>query len=323
MHTKIAAGIAALLLALTVVVGYSAKAVVEALFGGSSTANCAVAIADIPPEYCVLYVAAAPSCSGLDWSVLAAIGKVETDHGRSALPGVHHGENSAGAGGPMQFLASTFNNVVAAHRIPPGGADPPSRYNPHDAIHAAAFLLCDEGVRRGDLRAAIFAYNHANWYVDKVLDQAVKYAEAAVSAGTGDCNSVATLNAIAMKAISYACKHLGWPYVWGGNGPDYKHTGFDCSGLTMTSYAAAGVKLLRVAQEQFDMGPRVPADQPLLPGDLVFYGIPGKIHHVGLYLGNGKMINAPTFGIPVQIDNYRYPGDDYAGATRPWFPAQV
>lgn len=323
MHAKIAAGIAASLLALTVLVGYSAKAVVEALFGGSSTANCAVTIADIPPEYCVLYVAAAPSCPGLDWSVLAAIGKVETDHGRSTLPGVHHGENSAGAGGPMQFLASTFNNVVAVHRIPPGGADPPSRYNPHDAIHAAAFLLCDEGVRLGDLRAAIFAYNHADWYVDKVLDQAAKYAEAAASAGSGDCNTVAALNTTAMKAISYACKHLGWPYVWGGNGPDYKHTGFDCSGLTMTSYEAAGVKLLRTAQEQFDMGPRVSAGQPLLPGDLVFYGTPGKIHHVGLYLGNGKMINAPTFGIPVQIDNYRYPGDDYAGATRPWLPGQA
>ncbi len=321
MYTKIAAGIAASVLVLVVLVGYSAKAVVESLFGGSSIANCAAQIADIPPDYCVLYLAAAPSCPGLDWSVLAAIGKVETDHGRSTLPGVHDGENFAGAGGPMQFLSSTFDNVVAAHRIPPGGADPPSRYNPHDAIHAAAFLLCDEGVRSGDLRAAIFAYNNANWYVDKVLDQAAKYAEAAASTGSGDCNNVAALNVVVLKAINYACKHLGWPYVWGGNGPDYKHTGFDCSGLTMTSYEAAGVKLLRTAQQQFDMGPRVPVGQPLMPGDLVFYGSPRNIHHVGLYLGNGKMINAPTFGVPVQIDNYRYPGDDYAGATRPWFSA--
>jgi cell wall-associated NlpC family hydrolase len=318
MYSKIAAGIAASVLVLAVLVGYSAKAVVESLFGGSSTANCAAQIADIPPDYCVLYLAAAPSCPGLDWSVLAAIGKVETDHGRSTLPGVHHGENFAGAGGPMQFLSSTFNNVVAAHRIPPGGADPPSRYNPHDAIHAAAFLLCDEGVRRGDLRAAIFAYNHANWYVDMVLDQAAKYAEAAASTGIGDCDNVVALNAVVLKAINYACKHLGWPYVWGGNGPDYNHPGFDCSGLTMTSYEAAGVKLLRTAQQQFDMGPRVPAGQPLMPGDLVFYGTPQNIHHVGLYLGKGKMINAPTFGIPVRIDNYRHGGDDYAGATRPW-----
>ncbi len=122
--------------------------------------DCTTPIADIPPDYCLLYLTAAPDCPGLDWAVLAAIGKVETDHGRSTLPGVHEGENSAGAGGPMQFLDSTFTSVTAAHQLPPGGASPPSRYNPHGAIHAAAFLLCDTGVQRGDLRAAIFSYNH-------------------------------------------------------------------------------------------------------------------------------------------------------------------
>ncbi|MFC5058685.1 NlpC/P60 family protein [Saccharothrix xinjiangensis] len=55
----------------------------------------------------------------------------------------------------------------------------------------------------------------------------------------------------------------------------------------------------------------------------VFYGTPGNIHHVGLYLGAGRMINAPTFGQPVQIDNHRYDGDDYAGATRPAASAPV
>jgi cell wall-associated NlpC family hydrolase len=55
-----------------------------------------------------------------------------------------------------------------------------------------------------------------------------------------------------------------------------------------------------------------------MPGDLVFYGNPTtKIHHVGLYIGAGKMIHAPDRGKPVQIGNYRYKGDDYAGATRP------
>jgi cell wall-associated NlpC family hydrolase len=61
----------------------------------------------------------------------------------------------------------------------------------------------------------------------------------------------------------------------------------------------------------------VPPGQPLQPGDLVFYGTPDNIHHVGLYLGNGLLINAPDFNQPVQIDNHRYQGDDYAGATRP------
>ena len=57
--------------------------------------------------------------------------------------------------------------------------------------------------------------------------------------------------------------------------------------------------------------------QPLLPGDLVFYGTPSIIHHVGLYIGDGLMIDAPDFGQVVKIEPYRYNGDDYAGATRP------
>src|SRR4051812_41895066 len=123
-------------------IGQSMGAAVDALFGSSSnsTINCAKPVADIPPDYCALHVTAAPHCPGLDWTVLAAIGKVETDHGRLKAPGVSEGENYAGAGGPMQFLAQTFNSVTAQHQIPPGGANPPSRYNPHDAIHAAAFL---------------------------------------------------------------------------------------------------------------------------------------------------------------------------------------
>ena len=54
-----------------------------------------------------------------------------------------------------------------------------------------------------------------------------------------------------------------------------------------------------------------------IPGDLVFYGTPSRVHHVGLYLGHGLMINAPTYGQPVQVGPYRYRGDDYLGATRP------
>ncbi|MEV8441920.1 bifunctional lytic transglycosylase/C40 family peptidase [Actinosynnema sp. NPDC051121] len=326
MLAKLAIGAAAILLLIPVLIGQSVSAVVDALFSSSSSTSvdCTKPIADIPPDYCLLYVTAAPDCPGLDWTVLAAIGKVETDHGRLKAPGVTEGENFAGAGGPMQFLAPTFNDVITKHQIPPGGANPPSRYNPHDAIHAAAFLLCDEGVWRGDLRAAIFAYNHADWYVDKVLDQAAKYAQAtATSVGNGDCNAIQALNTATLTAINYACGMRGLPYVWGGNGPDGGHEGFDCSGLTKAAYAAAGVTLPRTAQTQFDAGPRVPTGQPLLPGDLVFYGTPGNIHHVGLYIGAGLMINAPTFGQPVQIDNYRYNGDDYAGATRPAAPIAV
>jgi hypothetical protein len=214
----------------------------------------------------------------------------------------------------MQFLQPTFATTVARHPLPPGGANPPSRYDPHDAIYAAAYYLCDSGAGRGDLHAAIFAYNHADWYVRKVIDQAKLYAAAVGT--TGDCNTISAVTAVAFTAINYACGQRGLPYVWGGNGP--ADGGFDCSGLTTAAYRAAGLTLPRTADTQYRAGPRVPDDQPLLPGDLVFYGNPhATIHHVGLYLGRGLMIDAPDFGQVVKTQPYLYPGADYAGATRP------
>ena len=268
----------------------------------------------IPADYLALYRAAAHVCPGLDWSVLAAVGKIETNHGRSTLPGVHSGENSAGAGGPMQFLQPTFDAVIARHPLPPGSATPPSRYNPHDAIYAAAYYLCDSGADHGDLHAALYAYNHADWYVQEVLAQAAKYA-ASMSPGT--CLRDTAPNAVAAAAITFACGQLGLPYVWGGNGPQHGDAGFDCSGLTSAAYIATGINLPRTADSQFRAGPRVPDGQPLLPGDLVFYGTTSYIHHVGLYIGANLMIDAPDFNQVVKIEPYRYRGDDFAGATRP------
>jgi hypothetical protein len=272
-------------------------------------------LADIPPGYLALYRQAAAVCAGLDCSVLASIGKIETNHGRFDALGVHSGENSSGAGGPMQFLQPTFDGVIARHRLPPGASTPPSRYDPHAAIYAAAYYLCDSGAHDGhDLYQSIFAYNHADWYGRKVLDQAKIYAEA-TTVGTGDCNNIRSATRIDFAAINYACGQRGLPYVWGGNGT--VDGGFDCSGLTTAAYAAAAITLPRTADTQYRAGPRVPNGQPLLPADLVFYGTPAYIHHVGLYLGAGLMIDAPDFGQVVKIEPYHHPGDDYAGATRP------
>jgi len=127
-------------------------------------AKAAPPSADIPSTYLALYQAGAHSCPGLSWTVLAGIGKVETDHGRSTLPGVHSGENFAGAGGPMQFLSGTWR------RYGRGG----DRYDPADAIPAAARLLCANGAPH-NLRRAIFAYNPAWWYVDQVIAFARSY----------------------------------------------------------------------------------------------------------------------------------------------------
>ena len=121
----------------------------------------------------------------------------------------------------------------------------------------------------------------------------------------------------AQIAINTAMAQIGLPYVWGGDGPTNGDAGFDCSGLTTFSYAAARVSLPRTAHTQYYKGPHVPQGAALQPGDLVFYGTPAKVHHVGMYLGDGKMVNAPTFGKPVQTAFYRWGGDDYLGATRP------
>jgi cell wall-associated NlpC family hydrolase len=118
-------------------------------------------------------------------------------------------------------------------------------------------------------------------------------------------------------AIRTALAQLGLPYVWGGNGPTNGDSGFDCSGLTTFSYGSAGVPLPRTAHTQYNAGPHVPGGTPLQPGDLLFYGTSARVHHVGMYLGAGRMVNAPTFGKPVQVAFYRYRGDDYLGATRP------
>jgi cell wall-associated NlpC family hydrolase len=314
MIAKVGVAAIGVIILIPLLIAAGVSGAISAVFGGGSQPSQS-ALDDIPSGYLALYRAAAGVCPGLDWSILAAIGKIETDHGRSTLPGVSSGANAFGAGGPMQFLQGTFDSVVSRHPLPAGGASPPSRYDPHDAIYAAAFYLCDNGAGRGDLHSAIFAYNHAEWYVQEVLDQAKKYSDAAASVGTGDCNAIQATNSVALTAINYACGQRGLPYVWGGNGA--ADGGFDCSGLTVAAYGAAGITLPRTADSQFRAGPRVPDGQPLLPGDLVFYGTSAFIHHVGLYIGGGMMIDAPDFGQVVKIQPYRYKGDDYAGATRP------
>jgi len=131
----------------------------------------ALAKAEIPPEYLRLYQAAAQRY-GLDWAILAGIGKVECDHGRDPDPScTHEGSvNSAGAGGPMQFLASTW----ATYGVSAGGDGAPDRWKAADAIFGAANYLKASGAP-GDYRKAIYAYNHAEWYVDEVESWAARY----------------------------------------------------------------------------------------------------------------------------------------------------
>ncbi|MCZ7531651.1 MAG: C40 family peptidase [Acidimicrobiia bacterium] len=115
-------------------------------------------------------------------------------------------------------------------------------------------------------------------------------------------------NPNAQTAVDTAKAQLGKPYSWGASGP----SAFDCSGLTMYAWAAAGVGLPHSSRAQYSVLPHVPMDA-LAPGDLVFYGNP--IHHVGIYVGGGQYINAPQTGDVVKVSSiYR---SDFAGAGRP------
>ena len=113
----------------------------------------------------------------------------------------------------------------------------------------------------------------------------------------------------ANKAIAYARAQLGKPYQWGGAGPD----SFDCSGLTMMAWEQAGVYFPHLAQDQYDMTQPISISQAL-PGDLIFFGTPSNVYHVGLYIGNGQMIDAPETGQTVSIQSIYW--SDLLGAGR-------
>jgi peptidoglycan DL-endopeptidase CwlO len=97
------------------------------------------------------------------------------------------------------------------------------------------------------------------------------------------------------KAVAYAYSKIGCPYLWGGTGPC--NPGFDCSGLTMMAWAYAGISIPRTSYSQWDDLPHV-STSDLQPGDiLVFNGA----SHVGIYVGNNKLIDAPQTGMDVQL----------------------
>jgi cell wall-associated NlpC family hydrolase len=266
----------------------------------------ATATADIPAGYLELYRAAAQRCAGLPWTLLAAVGKVESDHGRNPGP------SPAGAVGPMQFEPATWS----AHGVDGDGDGRANPLDPADAIPAAADYLCALGAAT-DPNAALVAYTCGNsgarcravsaGYVATVLGWAARYGTAAVS-GPVPAGPVAEL------AVRVALGQVGTPYIWGGEGPG----GFDCSGLVQFSYAAAGLALPRVAQDQYDAGAALAPDASLVAGDLLFFGTGSQaVEHVGIYLGGGRMVDAPHTGALVRVEPVDLTAPAYVGATRP------
>ena len=151
---------------------------------GTGAGASSLALREIPPHYLRLYEQAGERY-GVDWAILAGVGKVECDHGRDPDPSCQRegAVNSAGAGGPMQFLASTW----ATYGVDGDGDGRADRWDAADAIYGAANYLRASGAP-GDYRAALLAYNHAVWYVADVERWAARYrstGDAGTAAGAG------------------------------------------------------------------------------------------------------------------------------------------
>ena len=271
----------------------------------------------IPADYLALYKDAGEKY-GIPWNVLAAVGKVETDHGRSNLPGVGSGENYAGAGGPMQFLAPTFKSF-GVDGDKDGRKD---RYDPKDAIPSAANYLKHSGAP-DRMRSAIFAYNHSWDYVNLVLDWAKRYVggdfEVVQSNGVEceDDELPANVGEVVQEIIKFAMAQRGKPYVFGANGPD----AWDCSSLLQAAYRQVGLDIPRTTFEQWPFGVKIDKGKEQ-PGDLVFFNSgPGTSAnnpgHVGMVIGDNKMIVASCSTCVPAIGVKPYKRSDWTGVTRP------
>ncbi|MEU6742390.1 bifunctional lytic transglycosylase/C40 family peptidase [Streptosporangium sandarakinum] len=300
------------------------------------SAESRTATADIPPDYLKLYRKYGKQV-GVQWNVLAGVGKRETDHGRSTLPGVRSGTNYAGAAGPMQFLIGTWGgkakikipskfNGYASDGDGDGWADV---YNPADAILGAAKMLKRNGAPE-DVRRSLFVYNRAWWYVDQVMEIARRYAEDGAVAVPPQAEPAcdeplvqAAPSETVARILEYALAQRGKPYVWGGTGPD----GFDCSGIIYMAYRNAGLTIPRTTFGQWPFGMRIEAGEEQ-PGDLVFFNAgPGTSAnnpgHVGMVVSPGKMVEARcTLCGPIKVTTYR-DRTSIVGYTRPLQNPQV
>jgi cell wall-associated NlpC family hydrolase len=207
-------------------------------------------------------------------------------------------------------IGGKAGNTFAGYAVDGDGGGA-SVYSPVDAVFTAANYLCHNGAAQGrDVAGAIFAYNHADWYVTKVLAIASTYA-ASQGLPPG-----APAQEVTAAAVQFAYSELGKPYKWGATG----ELGFyDCSGLMLRAYQKGGITLPRTSRQQWYAGARVWNAADMLPGDLVFYAYntadPATIHHVGIYIGAGNMIDAPYTGANVRITPFLR--GDFIGAVRP------
>jgi NlpC/P60 family/Transglycosylase SLT domain len=233
--------------------------------------------------------------------------------------------SAAEAQGIAQFVPGTW----ATHGVDGNGDGRKDVWDPADAIPSAASYDCElasyvKNVPGNLTENMLAAYNAGAYRVIAAggvpdIAETQNYVKSIITLAQSFAAPTTTVGASrqAAGAISYAQEKLGTPYLWGGTGTVAQNGRFDCSGLTQAAYRAVGIELPRVANDQWNAGPH-PSRGELLPGDLVFFahdlGDPRTIHHVGIYVGGGYMIDAPYTGAVIRFD----PIDsaDYIGATR-------
>ncbi|NJQ00099.1 C40 family peptidase [Streptomyces zingiberis] len=305
-------GLISCFLALVVVGTYTAA---SQLLGGP---KAALQEGSVPPAYHALVAEAGQTCEAVSPALLAAQLYQESGWNPKA-------QSPAAAQGIAQFIPGTW----AAHGKDANQDGKADVWDPEDAIPSAAAYDCSlaEAVKGvpGDLTENMLAaYNAGPYAVIKYggvppYEETRNYVKRITTLAKSFEAPVSTVPASrqASGAIYYAQDKLGTPYLWGGNGTPEHGGRFDCSGLTKAAYASVGIELPRVANDQYNAGPH-PSRDELLPGDLVFFSDDlansRAIRHVGIYVGGGKMINAPYTGATIRYDSIDTP--DYFGATR-------
>ncbi|WP_165985173.1 bifunctional lytic transglycosylase/C40 family peptidase [Streptomyces sp. YIM 98790] len=313
----------ALFMALLIVGVYSAAAGLGG--GGGGKGSGQLAENTVPARYAGLVQRWGNLCETLSPALLAAQLNQESGWNPRA-------QSPAEAQGIAQFIPGTW----AVHGLDANGDGVADVWDPEDAIPSAASYDCSlasyvKDVPGDPVDNMLAAYNAGPYAVIRYQGvppyeetrnyvRIIRAAEESFTARTGPGDGGDRLPPLraAAGAVNFAQEHLGKPYLWGGEGTPEDDGRFDCSGLTQAAYASVGIEIPRVANDQWNAGPH-PSRDELLPGDLVFFatdlGDSRSIHHVGLYVGGGYMINAPYTGAVIRFDPID--GADYFGATRP------
>jgi cell wall-associated NlpC family hydrolase len=272
----------------------------------------------VPAEYQPLVQKWGNLCPALNPALLAA--QLYQESGWDA-----RAQSGAQAQGIAQFIPGTW----ASHGIDGNGDGRADVWDPADAIPSAASYDCElasyvKNVPGNNTDNMLASYNAGAYAVIQAggippyreTQNYVKTIRTLEKSFAAPASQVAPSQQAA-GAIYYAQQRIGTPYLWGGEGTAAQGGRFDCSGLTQAAYHSVGIELPRVANDQWNAGAH-PARAELQPGDLVFFANdlsdPRSIHHVGIYVGGGYMIDAPHTGAVIRFD--KVDSADYIGATR-------